>query len=50
MRIIYISGNPDSNSSGHLTSGAETARDGKELSETLDEAESGQTIEWNGTM
>lgn len=42
-------GNPDSNSSGHLISGAETARDGMEPSETMDEAESGKSIERNGT-
>ena len=31
VRIIYIPGNLDSNSSGHLPSGVETARDGMEL-------------------
>ena len=47
FRSNYLSGNPDSNSPGHLPSGAETARDGMKPPKTTDEpsVEAGKTIE-----
>lgn len=47
VRITYLSGNPDSNSPGHLPSVAEIARDGMEPPKTTDEpiVEAGKTIE-----
>lgn len=49
---MYMSGIPDSISSGQLPSEAESARDGMKPSKTMDEpsVEAGKTREQNRTM